>query len=127
MKKNKCIGCSEYRNCQDSYASWLFFIIGIIATVAVRVVTVLIDVNPVYGKIAWYVGVGGFLIFFVYKFKVNQLRSKLIIQNNLLDKIKQQEQLSQEDYNLINALLCGLSSKKERINYFFICFKIQFK
>ena len=120
MNDKKCIDCSEYRNCKDSFVSWIFFIIGLIATVAIRVVTVLIGLNPVYGKIAWYIGVAGFFVFFVYKFRVNQTRSKLISQQDLVDKINQKKQLTNEDYSLISSILCGLSSKKERINYFFI-------
>ena len=120
MKDKKCITCSEYRNCKDSFASWIFFIIGLIATVAIRVVTVLIDMDPVYAKLAWYIGVGGFFIFFVYKFKINQTRARLISKQNLVGKITHQNQLTKEDYSLISAVLCGLSSKKERINYFFI-------
>ena len=117
MRNEKCINCGEYNNCKDSFASWIFFIIGIIATVAIRVVTVLIHMDPLYAKIAWYVGVGGFLIFFVYKFKVSQSRAKLINHQNLVDKIKNKVKLKDDDYNLIGALLCALSSKKERINY----------
>ena len=120
MKNNKCLSCSEYNNCKDSFASWVFFIIGLIATIAIRVVTVLIDVNPIYGKVAWYIGVGGFFTFFVYKFKVNQTRAKVINEQNLVDKITHQKQLTQDDYSLISSVLCGLSSKKERINYLFI-------
>ena len=120
MKDKKCVDCVEYKRCRDSYASWVFFIIGLIATVAIRVVTVLIHMKPIYGKIAWYIGVGGFLSFFVYKFKVNQTRAKLINERNLVDKITHQKQLTEEDYNLIGAILCGLSSKKEGINYLFI-------
>ena len=116
----ECINCSEYKNCKDSFASWFYFIIGLIATVALRVVTVLMDMNPIYAQIAWYIGVGGFFVFFIYKFKVNQTRSKLISQKDLVDKIVHQKQLTEEDYNLISAILCSLSSKKERINYFFI-------
>ncbi len=120
MKNEECIRCIEYKNCKDSFASWIFFIIGLIATVAIRVVTVLIHMNPIYAKIAWYVGVGGFFVFFIYKFKVNQTRSKLINQKSLVDKMAHQKQLTKEDYDLIGATLCALSSKKERINYFFI-------
>ena len=120
MKDKKCTGCVEYKRCKDNYASWIFFIIGLIATIAIRIVTVLIHVNPVYGKIAWYTGIGGFFIFFIYKFRVIQTRSNLISQRNLVDKILHEEQLTKNDYNLIRAILCALSSKKERINYFFI-------
>ena len=120
MKDEKCINCSEYKNCRDSFSSWIFFIIGLIATVAIRVVTVLIHVNPIYAKMAWYIGVGGFFVFFVYKFRINQARSRAIAQRNLVNKIDQGQQLGKEDYNLIAAILCSLSSRKERINYFFI-------
>ena len=37
-----------------------YFIIGIIATVAIRVVTVLTHLDPIYAKVAWYIGVGSF-------------------------------------------------------------------
>ncbi|MFC1658548.1 hypothetical protein ACFL1D_04085 [Candidatus Omnitrophota bacterium] len=120
MNKTKCITCSEYSNCRDSFASWIFFIVGLIATVAIRIVTVLINIDQRYAKLAWYVGVGGFFFFFVYKFKVNQARAKSIRQQNLVEKVALGKQLSNEDYSLISAILCGLSSKKERINYLFI-------
>lgn len=120
MKEEKCRSCIEYKRCKDSYSSWVFFIIGLIATVAIRAVNLLVYVNPIYGKVAWYIGIGGFLAFFVYKFKVNQTRSKLISQKNLMDKINHQKELTEEDYNLLGGILCALSSKKERINYLFI-------
>ncbi|NQS99967.1 MAG: hypothetical protein HQ595_02690 [Candidatus Omnitrophica bacterium] len=116
----KCLNCSEYRNCQDSLASWTFFIVGLIATVAIRVVTVLIHLNPIYAKIAWYIGVGGFFLFFVYKFRVSQARVKGITRRNLMNKINQRENLEDEDYSLIGSILCSLNSRKERINYIFI-------
>ena len=117
---DKCRKCSQYRNCRDSFASWIFFIIGLLATVALRVVTVLISLNPAYGKIAWYVGVAGFFVFFVYKFRVNQSRSRLISRLGLVDKVRGQGRLTPEEYSLLGSILCSLSSKKERINYFFI-------
>jgi hypothetical protein len=118
--KEKCIGCGEYANCRDSFGSWIFFIIGIIATVSIRIVTVLMHTNPIYAKVAWYIGVSGFFIFFIYKFKVSQARARVIIKQNLYDKINRKQSLREEDYGLISAILCGLSSKKEMINYMFI-------
>lgn len=121
MNKNKkCITCQEYERCRDSFSSWIFFIIGLIATIAIRVVTVLIHLNPIYGKIAWYIGISGFLVFFIYKFKVGQARSRLIEKGNLMEKINHKRQLNDEDYKAMSAVLCALTSKKERINYFFI-------
>jgi len=120
MKNKKCLACNEYTSCKDSLSSWFFFIIAIIATVAIRVVTVLIHLNPIYAKIAWYTGISGFFVFFVYKFRVGQARAKHISQRNLVSKISNKKQLSDEDYSLISEILCALSSKKERINYLII-------
>ncbi|MBL7156628.1 MAG: hypothetical protein ISS92_00550 [Candidatus Omnitrophica bacterium] len=120
IENNKCVNCTEYKNCRDSFTSWIFFIIGIVATIAIRVVTVLVHVNPVYSKIAWYIGVGGFFAFFVYKFRINRARAKIIIGRKLVEKVKDRKALKDEDYNLISAILCGLNSRKETINYVFI-------
>jgi len=120
MKKSRCINCSEYKNCQDSFTSWFFFIIGIIATVAIRVVTALMHLSPVYAKIAWYIGVGGFFLFFIYKFRVSQARYRTITKNELMDKMDTKRELTEIDYKLIGSILCALSSKKERVNYMFI-------
>jgi hypothetical protein len=78
------------------------------------------DVADTYGKIAWYVGVGGFFIFFVYKFRVNQKRSESIRANKLLEKLSKREGLRSRDYELIGSILCSLSTNKEKINYFVI-------
>ncbi len=50
MKDKICLNCSQRKNCGDSFVSWIFFIIGLIATVAIRVVTVLMDINPLLGR-----------------------------------------------------------------------------
>ena len=120
MDGQKCINCAEYKRCKESSASWLFFIIGLIATIAIRAVTVLIHIGPVYGQIAWYVGVSGFFIFFIYKFKIDQARARLIKGSRLMDKISQGDEIGREDRELIGSVLCALSSNKDRINSFLI-------
>ena len=116
MKNDKCINCGEYKNCRDSFKSWIYFIIGLIATVSVRLVSLFMDYNVIYAKIAWYVGVIGFFIFFLYKFRVETNRAKLIIEKNLMSKIRGNRQLEEDDYGLVSSILCGLSSNKDRIN-----------
>lgn len=120
MNNEKCLNCIEKKRCRDSYTSWIFFIVGIIATIAVRLVTVVSHANPVYGKIAWYVGISGFCVFFMYKFKLTRQRAKLIRQQDIVNKINHNKQLTNQDYMLISGILCSLSSKKDRINYFLI-------
>ncbi|MBD3264838.1 MAG: hypothetical protein GF375_07025 [Candidatus Omnitrophica bacterium] len=118
--EKKCINCSQRFNCRDSYISWLFFIIGLIAAIAIRSVTFLMELGDIYAKIAWYLGVGGFFIFFVYKFRINHRRSRFIKANKLMEKVSGRLELKERDYEWIGSLLCSLSAKKERINYFVI-------
>lgn len=120
VMNKKCLNCSEYKNCRDSFAAWIFFIIGMVATIALRVVTVLIHFKPIYGQIAWYVGVFGFFIFFVYKFRIERARYKLIVKRGLKDKISEGAKIAEDDRRLIGSILCSLSSNKDRINYFLI-------
>jgi hypothetical protein len=120
MKSEKCINCSQKKQCKDSSASWIFFIIGLLSTIAVRIVTVLIHINPVYGKISWYSGVGGFFLFFLYKYNISKSTMRMIQQQHIMDKIDRKERLSKNDYKIISEILCAVSSEKERINYFFI-------
>ncbi|MDD4957261.1 MAG: hypothetical protein PHH49_05800, partial [Candidatus Omnitrophica bacterium] len=121
-RSDHSLSCGGYRSCQDSIAAWLFFLIGLIATVAIRVVTVLMHLKPIYGSIAWYIGIIGFFLFFVYKFKVGHARAKRIEESGLSEKITKNKPLDCDDYALINSILCGIGSKKERVNYFFIFF-----
>jgi len=120
MKNNRCLNCSERKNCGDSVASWIFLLIGIISTISVRVVTVLANINPIFGKIAWYLGVAGFFIFFIYKFKVDNNRAKAVKEMMLVERVKKNDKLSPEDLGIISSLLCGITSNKDRINYFVI-------
>lgn len=120
ITKDKCKNCSEYKKCKSSRISWIFVAIGMIAAASIRLITVLIYFDSIYGKIAWYVGVGGFLVFFAYKYKIFKSRSIIITKKDLIGRVKEQKQLTAEDYNIIGNILCGISSMKERINYLFI-------
>jgi hypothetical protein len=92
----------------------------LIAAVAIRAVTVLGDLDPVFGKAAWYVGVLGFLVFFIYKFRADHLRARAIGKADLLEKVVARHGLTDDDHRLLSDILCGLSSNKDRINYFVI-------
>ena len=120
MRNSKCINCIEYKRCKENTGSLIFFIIGLIAIIAVRAVTILEHVKPIYGKIAWYVGILGFFVYFAYKYKIEYDRSKLIKTSKLMDKILQGDSIEKEDREIIGSVLCALSSNKDRINYFII-------
>ncbi len=115
-----CGSCPEYRRCRDSAASWFYFVIGIIAAFSIRLVAAFMDYNVLYAKIAWYIGVVGFLIFFLYKFNVDTARSRLIRESAIIAKLHRKEPLLEDEYRLLGAVLCALTSNKDRINHFVI-------
>jgi len=122
MRNNKCVNCAEYKRCKENAASLVFFIIGLIAIIAVRAVTILEHVKPIYGKTAWYVGILGFFVYFAYKYKIERNRSRVIKTNKLVDKVLQGDRIEKEYREMIGSVLCALSSSKDRINYFIIFF-----
>ncbi len=122
MKKPTCRGCSQETVCKDSVVSWIFFLIGIVSAFAVRVVTLLAHLDPVCGQIAWYVGVIGFFLFFVYKYRNLRRRTKIINKYNLRDKLSSQKELTPQEFQVTSQILCSLVSNKEKINYFIIFF-----
>lgn len=120
MQNNKCVNCVEHNRCRESSVSIVFFFIGMIAIVSIRLVTILEHVDPLYGKLSWYIGVCGFIIYFAYKFNIDRKRSRLVKERRLQYKISHSESIENEDRELIGSLLCALSSNKDRINYFVI-------
>ncbi|MCM8791269.1 MAG: hypothetical protein NC938_06200 [Candidatus Omnitrophica bacterium] len=116
----RCADCPELRRCESSVMSWVFFTIGLIAAFSVRLVAVFMDYNVLYAKIAWYVGVIGFFVFFLNKFYVDMSRSRLIDSIGIAARLHQRKPLNDEDYKMLDAIFCALKSNKDRINYFVI-------
>jgi len=123
-KKNGfiCYDCFKLKKCKDSAASWVFFIIALIATISVRAVNIALDFNPLWAKIFWYIGIVGFTVFFIYKYKYQNLLQKELESSKLTDKLLTKSELSNEDYEVLGTILCKISSRKDKINFFFIFF-----
>lgn len=119
-KSAKCKNCPEMKYCRDASNSWFFFVIGIIATIAVRLVGILENYGAVYSKTAWYIGIVGFFIFFVNKFRADTERAVRIRSSGVMDKLGREEILTSKDYELLGSTMCGITTSKDRINYFFI-------
>lgn len=108
--------------CKESPVTTLFFIIGLIATISIRLIGVTGLFSALLTKLLWYVGVVGFLLFFIYKFKAENERRKLVNESNIIEKIVSNEHFADEDKNILVSVLCSLTSKKDIINYFVIFF-----
>jgi len=120
MPPKECLTCQGWPVCRKERRAWFFIGIGIIATISIRIVTVLMHWDPFYGKLAWYIGVGGFIVFFTEKFLAFRTRAKLIEENKILEKVNQGEALSLQDRAILSQILCRISSHQERINFLII-------
>lgn len=121
-KKGNCKNCSLEKECHDDVLSWFFLFIGILATIALRVVNLVSGFGSFWPKVTWYVGVGGFLIFFLYKFKLDQSFHKKIRDLDIASRLNKKEKLEDKDYEFLKNTICKLRSNKDAINYFFIFF-----
>lgn len=97
-----------------------YFWIGIIATIAYRLIIFLNSYTPLGVKIAWYIGTVGFVLYFAHRFKISAKREKLIKKYGLIEKINNLPNLSAEEKSATNYIVYSLSSSLERWNYIFI-------
>ena len=65
-----------------------FFLIGIIATLAYRIIIVLNFYSPNWVKISWYIGTVGFVLYFGHRFDAQRRRVKLIADYDLDKAVK---------------------------------------
>jgi len=121
-KAVNCRSCKEFKRCRDSAASWVFLFIGLIATIAIRLVNLVIDYGQFWAKLFWYIGVVGFLVYFLYKFRQDRAVQNELKNLKLADKLLLKEKLSDTDYEFLKTAVCRLKSNKDTINYFFIFF-----
>ena len=117
-----CTDCFKLKKCKEKAVSWLFFFVALLATVSIRAVNVVLDFHPILAKVLWYIGVGGFFVFFVYKFKYDKLLQKELERTGVPKKLLLKEKLSDDDYEVLGTIICKLRSRKDSINYFFIFF-----
>ena len=122
MKKKEfvCYDCFKLKTCKESVAAWVLFFIALIAVISLRAVNLVLDANPFFAKTLWYVGVIGFFIFFVYKFRYDQILHRELDKTGLKDKLLYKKELTEHDKDILGTIVCKLSSKKDKINYFFI-------
>jgi len=64
-----------------------FFLAGIIATVAYRIIIVLNWYSPLWVKVSWYIGTIGFILYFWHRFDVAKKRARLIKDYGLIEAV----------------------------------------
>ncbi len=118
--KKQCLKCQAAKLCRDSAISWVFLFVGVIATISIRVVNLVLHFGLFWPKFFWYLGVTGFFLYFLYKFRQDrQLRRKLA-EHQIQAKLSGAQSFTQQDKDFLNDMLCRMQSNKDGVNYFFI-------
>ncbi len=117
-----CHDCFRLKTCKEPLTSWVFFFIAIVSVIAIRAVNIFLGFSPLLAKVSWYIGIGGFSIYFIYKFRYDKKLHRALATSDMVEKLLSKKELSEDDYEVLGTIICKLSSKKDMINYFFIFF-----
>lgn len=101
------------------YRNWIF-IVGVLATVAYRIIVVLNHYSPVLVQIAWYIGTVGFVWYFAHRFRIENRRNKTIKEMKLVEKINTDNCLSVEEKKSLTYILESLQTSLAKWNYIII-------
>ncbi|MDO8486271.1 MAG: hypothetical protein Q7S77_01050 [Candidatus Staskawiczbacteria bacterium] len=95
-----------------------FFLSGIIATIAYRIIFLL---NPFWVKIVWYIGTVCFTLYFGHRSDVEMKRAKLVKDYNLVKVIKESD-INEPKKSALSYLIETSLTSKARFNSAFIFF-----
>jgi hypothetical protein len=98
----------------------IYFWLGLIATFAYRIIIVLNFFDPIWVKVAWYVGTIGFIIYFWSRYKVVKQFSSLIHDEQLVGAVKKAENISKDQKKALSHIIETLDTTKARLNYVMI-------
>ncbi|MDD5771485.1 MAG: hypothetical protein PHO81_04535 [Candidatus Omnitrophica bacterium] len=118
--RKKCLNCEAYARCRTTAASWVFLFIGLTATVSIRLVNLVLPFGIFWPRFFWYVGIGGFFLYFLYKFKQDKILRRELEKYQIHSKISDGKDLDAVDKEFLRTMICRLRSNKDVINYFVI-------
>lgn len=99
---------------------WGIFFLGLFCTVAFRSFTILNQTFPDLVRPIWYAGVLGYLVFFLFRFRISIKRRQAIQKYSLLEAVSNDTYLSDEQKQVTLYLLNSIMKSKENLNYFAI-------
>ena len=99
----------------NKHYRWLVFFIGIIATLAYRIIIILNYYSSLLVEISWYIGTIGFIWYFAHRYRVQNYYAGLIQDKKLSEKICENK-LTEDDRDALLYILKGTSSSKAKWN-----------
>ncbi|MCQ1534201.1 hypothetical protein FTO70_00510 [Methanosarcina sp. KYL-1] len=98
----------------------LYFWVGLVSAVLLRAIIIADHYSTFWAKAIWYLGVTGYLWFFMHRHHIAKRRFSVIRDLGLLEKVRGRKQLSEKDLEGLYYLLWSISVSKERANYMVI-------
>ncbi|MDD3344964.1 MAG: hypothetical protein PHO34_00800 [Candidatus Omnitrophica bacterium] len=118
--RKQCLNCKFGPGCRSSAVSWFFLCVGLIATVSIRLVNIVLPLGMFWPKLFWYIGICGFFLYFLYKFRQDALLRRDLEKYRIHEKISGGGCLEDEEREFLRMMICRLRSSKDFVNYFVI-------
>jgi hypothetical protein len=94
-----------------------FFILGLISAIAFRAIILFQRLEPSWVRPVWYIGTMGYFFFFLYRYEITKKRKKAIEEFQLIEKVKANACLTDQDREVVLYLLSSIRLSLEDINY----------
>ena len=99
------------------YVIYSVFILGLISAIAFRAIIIFQRLEPAWIRPVWYLGTIGYFLFFLYRYIITKKRKKAIEKFQLIEKVKANACLTDNDKEVVLYLLSSVKYSLEDINY----------
>lgn len=99
------------------YVIHAFFVLGLVSAIAFRGIIIFQHIEPTWVRPVWYIGTIGYFFFFLYRFVITKKRKLAIANYQLIEKLKANACLEDEDREAVLYLLSSIKFSLEDINY----------
>ncbi len=93
------------------------FVVGLVSAIAFRAIIIFQHLEPQWVRPVWYIGVLGYLVFFFYRYLIARKRKKAIEKYRLIEKVKANACLAEEEREVVLYLLSSIKASFEDLNY----------
>jgi len=99
------------------YVIYLFFLLGLVSAIAFRAIIIFQHLEPAWVRPVWYIGTFGYVLFFLYRYRITRKRKRAIDQYRLIEKVQANACLDEQDREVVLYLLASIKSSLEDVNY----------
>jgi hypothetical protein len=110
----------EVIRAESGIKRWFFFLVGILATIAYRIIIVLNNYNQFWVKASWYFGTVGFILYFGHRSYVQKKRAEAVKKHHLIKVVKDMKKITPEQRQALDYLVRTAITSKARLNSGFI-------